>query len=680
MNILVPDSWLREYLETKATPKQIKEYLSLCGPSVERINEVNGDIVYDIEITTNRPDSMSVSGIAREAAAILPRFGIPANLINDPYSYKGSALLKLLNSATKVDPSQKNKLIVTTDPDLNPRWTSIVFDKVTIKPSPMWLQKKLELTGIRPLNNVIDITNYLMRAYGQPAHAFDYSLIGTKNGIPTMTLRASRKAEKLITLDGKSHSLPGGDIVIEDGSDRLIDLCGIMGGENSAIKDNTTQVILFLQTYDPVRIRKTSMALAHRTQSSGLFEKDLDTELVLPTFVRGIELMQELTGGSIASDLTDIYPKSYKPYVVSVKLQKISDYIGIKLSNEELIGLLTALGINSSVKANALSAVIPSWRRDITIDVDLIEEIARLYGYHNIIPRLPDKEPPSTLPPKNLQLEESLKIRLRDWGYTETYTYSMISDKLMEIFSLDKQKTYKISNPFSDEWVYMRPSLIPSLLTVLEQNLHFCEMPKLFELSMVYKYQNDNLPLEQSTLLVVSTGDAFYELKGLAETILGLFGVLFPKQLPDQMNSWLEKTKQLNLGKFGWLGAAETRLLNQLGIKKPVSILELNTDELILDKKTAAIYQPIPKYPPSYEDLAFVLPEQTPIGPLINELRKADGLISDITLLDAFSNTRTLHVTYLSSEKNLASEEIRPIREKLIKLAQKRFGAKLKAA
>ena len=326
MNILIPDGWLREYITTDATPKQIKEYLSLCGPSVERISTGKGETVYDIEITSNRPDMMSVMGIAREAAAILPRFGIDAQLPSDKWT-------RLTRSS-----SSKLKLHVTTDPELNPRWTSVIFDTIKIKPSPDWLKKRLELVGVRSLNNVIDITNYLMHAYGQPAHVFDYDRI--ENHV--MILRSSHKGETLTTLDGKTHTLPGGDIVIEDGSGKLIDLCGIMGGENSAITPDTKRVVLFLQTYNPERIRKTSMSLSHRTEASGLFEKGLDTELVLPVFLKGIQLMQKHAEGKLASAITDLYPEPYHPPTVGVVRKKIDSYIGVHLDTKEIHSILTA--------------------------------------------------------------------------------------------------------------------------------------------------------------------------------------------------------------------------------------------------------------------------------------------------------------------------------------------------
>lgn len=674
MNILVPDSWLREFLVTKATPLQISEYLSLCGPSVERMHKEGGEIIYDIEVTSNRPDSMSILGIAREATAILPRFGIQAKLIDDPYALsKGSTLFR-------VDPSRRKKLIIKTDSQLNPRWTSVVLDNVKVGPSPAWLKKRLEATGIRSLNTIVDVTNYIMRAYGQPVHAFDYDQVLPKNGVRTMILRASKKGERIITLDGKTHTFPGDDIVIEDGSGRLIDLCGIMGAQNSSVKSSTKTIVLFMQTYEPVHIRKTSMSLAHRTEAAGLFEKGLDPELVLPSILKGIDLIEQVAGGKVASKIYDIYPKPYKPYVVNVSKEKLTTYLGVSLSDKDVANILIPLGFKPKLSKLTISAQVPSFRRDVTIDVDIIEEVARIYGYHNIKPKLPSTEPPVVIPDTTLLWEEEIKIRLRDWGYTETYTYSMISEELMDIFGLDKLKAYKVSNPLSSEWIYMRPHVFPSVLLALKQNMNVRSDLKPFELSMAYQYRQGDLPKEKPTLVVVWTGKKFLEAKGLAQSIFELFGIAFPTAQPNKSDhpfNWYGKI-HLSLGDFGSLGEVGEDIVTKMEIKTSVTRLSLDVEALIKNASVIKQYVPIPKYPPAHEDIALVVPPETPIGPLMIELSKVDTLIAGIELLDRYEDTRTLHVTYLSQDKNLTAEDIRPIREKIILLAQNTFGAKLK--
>jgi phenylalanyl-tRNA synthetase beta chain len=672
MNILVPDSWLREFLITKATPQQIKEYLSLCGPSVERIHTEDGEVIYDIEVTGNRPDSMSILGIAREASVILPRFGIEAKLLNNPYDIK--------LSVESYQPSAEKKLNITTDSKLNPRWTSVVIDNIKVAESPTWLQKRLVSTGIRSLNTIVDVTNYIMRAYGQPVHAFDYDQVLPKDGVPTMILRASTKGERVITLDGKTHILPGDDIVIEDGSGRLIDLCGIMGAQNSSIKSSTKAIVLFMQTYEPTNIRKTSMTLAHRTEAAGLFEKGLDTELVLPSILKGIELITQVAGGKIASKIYDFYSMPHKPYIVSVTKEKMTTYLGISLPDKEVTNILTPLGFNPIISKSTISAQIPSFRRDVTIDVDIIEEVARIYGYHNIKPKLPSTEPPIVIPDPALRWEEEIKVRLRDWGYMELYTYSMISEEFMDFYKLDKMKTYKITNPLSNEWVYMRPSLCPSMLTSIAANIAITQSMALFELSHIYVSGKNELPEEKPKLLVSLTGkNKFKDLKGLSEVLFTLFGIPYPLGSNKSSNEYTEGNKTLSLGDYGYIGEVKQDILSLLSIGTPVTVLELDIQSFLKNMNTTGRYIPIPKYPPSFEDLAFIVQTKTRVGDLLSTLKSLDPLISDVSLLDSFENTRTLHVTYLSTEKNLTSEDVRPVREKILAKALKDFGASLKS-
>jgi phenylalanyl-tRNA synthetase beta chain len=670
MNILIPDSWLREYLKTKATPKQIKEYLSLCGPSVERITKVDGEIVYDIEITGNRPDMMSVTGIAREASVILPRFGMKAEFIHDPYAIQGP----IFKSNTKYS------LSITTDALLNPRFTAVVIDHIHNKQSPSWMQKWLTLAGMRPINAIVDSTNFLMKAFGQPVHAFDFDqILPNKAGVPTMILRASKKSEKIITLDGKTHTLPGSDIVIEDGSGRLIDLCGIMGGKVSYITDKTTRMVLFVQTYDPSHIRYTSMALAHRTDAASLFEKGIDTELVMPTILKGIELLKELTGGVVASKLYDIYPKPFKPYTVSVSRKKINTYMGFELPNNEIERTLIPLGFTPAISEDTVTVSVPSFRRDIAIDVDIIEETARIYGYHNIKTKLPDTEPAMVFEDPILPEELNIKQTLKGWGYTEILTYSMISEDLMEYFGFSKEKAYTISNPLTSEWIYMRPSLLPGMLSTMRQNMPYRTHLSLFELSMVYEYRKNDIPEEHPMLIVGITGNEFYTLKGVAEALFASYGIPFPKD-EGPIPKWYMIDRCLSLGSYGLVGEISPEFLKTTGISKPITILELDFQKLYSHKLQTKHYTPIPKYPPSYEDVALVVPEKTLIGPMVSDIKKIDSLIAEVTLLDRYQNIRTFHIVYQSSKKNLTADDIQPIREKILAMVSKKYQATLKTA
>jgi len=377
MNIFIPDSWLREHLKTKATPKQIAKDLTLCSQTVEKINQVNGDSVYEIEITTNRPDCLSIYGLARELNAILPQFGIKAKL-------------KELAESKKEIPQVKKGLplkVKISKPSLCPRFTALIFDNVTIKPSPKLIQDRLEKAGVRALNNVVDVSNYLMLELGQPMHTFDYDKIKKA----TMILRETKKGEKIVTLDKEKRILPQGAIVIKDGAGRIIDLCGIMGGANSEVDEKTKRVLLFVQTYDPMKIRRTCQALAFRTEAASRFEKGVDPEGVIPAMKKARVMFEKNCGAKVASELIDIYPNPPKEKTVNLDINQAEKLIGVKIAKQKITNILESLGFSQLESREPIFAFsVPYWRYDdINIPEDLIEEIARIYGYHRLPSNLP---------------------------------------------------------------------------------------------------------------------------------------------------------------------------------------------------------------------------------------------------------------------------------------------------
>jgi phenylalanyl-tRNA synthetase beta chain len=645
MNILIPDSWLRDFLKTKATPIQIKEYLSLSGPSIERVNTVGSQTVYDIEVTTNRIDVMSVIGIAREAAAILPEFNVEVSYIPPK-----------IPTVTSIQGTKPLGITIHNNPNLCRRILAIKLEHVTLGQSPKWLKDRLELVGQRPLNNIIDITNYIMWEMGHPCHAFDYDRLTNKKII----VREAKNGERFTTLDKKIHTLKGGEIIFDDGTGKIIDLPGIMGTENTVITEKTTNVLLFIENSDPAKIRSASMGLAIRSQAAVLNEKGPDPSLALQTFLRAAVVAKKITGATVASKLTDIYPNPQIQKTVTLEQKKLDTYIGFSFPKPRAKRILETLGCKVHERKGVYSVAPPSWRsEDLQIPEDIIEEIARIYGYHNIVSKLPDKEPPVVTPEKELMWEDEIKIRLRDWGYTEIYSYSLISEKLMDIFSLDKTKAYKIANPLSEEWVYMRTNLWPSMLISIKENLNYKKDLQLFELSMRYEFRENNLPLEKPTLLVAWTGHKLREAKGLAQSISSLFGIT---------------------DKYGSIHIIKSELLSKMGIKEQVTLLEFQIDQLVYHEHPVRTFKPIPKYPPIIEDLTFTMLRETSIDTLIEYLRKQHSLIQSIILVNSYLNNRTFRITYQDPNKTLTDDDVKPIREKLITTAEKEFGTTFKSA
>ena len=672
MNLLIPHSWLKEYLQTTASPQKIAECLSLCSCSVEKIEQQATDSIYHIEITTNRVDMMSVLGIAREATAILPQFGIKAKLINNPYKTS----LKSKFKSSKSSPKLK---VIIKDQKLCPRFTAVILKNTTIKPSPKLIQERLKKSGIRPINNIVDLSNYLMRAFGQPVHTFDYDKIAKK----TMILRPSREGEKIITLDKKTLELPGGDIVIEDGSKRLIDLCGIMGGLNSAIDPKTKNILLFIQTYRPENIRKTSMALAQRTEAAQLFEKNTDPELVMPTIIEGIKLAEKISSAQPDKQIIDIYPKPYKPETIKVSTDLINKRLGIAISISKIKNILESLNfvIKQSANSNPSTSLRtgqqliispPSFRsHDIKIPEDIVEEVARIYGYYklpSILPPLLDQPQKSKI---NFHWENTIKHMLKDWGLTEVYTYSFVSKELIEKFGLDPKEHLKLKNPLVKDWEYMRTCLIPSLLQVISDNQNTEKNLSIFEIANDYFPVKNDLPLEKSYLVIAFSGERFFELKGLAESLLGELKIAYEFKKYKDSKKRLNPQKTVDIysdkNKLGFLGQLNPQLASKFNYKNQVYIAALNSlllTTLATNKKT---YHPIPKYPPIIEDLTFEYKKPLLYSEAVGLIRRTSSLVVKVELTSQYQNKKTFRIHYQDPNRSLTDKEISKTRKEVVK-------------
>ena len=326
MNIKIVDSWLKEYLKTNATNGELAKELSLRSISVERTEKIGTDTVYDIEVTTNRPDLMSTRAVAMEAAAVLSEEKIEAKFIDKKFPEVPTAEISF-------------PLEIVDDPALTNRIMAVIME-VKIGPSPKEISNRLELSGIRSLNNLIDVTNYVMREIGHPTHVFDFDLLATKK----MVIRKSKAGEELTTLDGKTYKLTGGDIVGVNDSGEIIDLLGVMGTKNSVVQDDTKRIMFFLDNLNPRLVRQTSMNLGIRTEAAIINEKGIDPELTEIAFRRGVQLFQEIAGGKVVSKVLDIYPNKSKTHSIKVHLSKIDSLIGVNIPTEQSIAILEKLG------------------------------------------------------------------------------------------------------------------------------------------------------------------------------------------------------------------------------------------------------------------------------------------------------------------------------------------------
>ena len=678
MNILIPYSWLKEYLKTEAKPKDIAKYLSLCSQSVEKFTPTpDGDYIYEIEVTTNRADCLSVYGIARELGVILPRFGIKAKF------------RKLTNYELRITNSEKNLPLEVkiTKSNLCPRFTALIFENIKVAPSPKIVRERLQKVGIRALNNVVDISNYLMVELGQPMHTFDYEKIkGAK-----MILREAKAGEKIVTLDGQTRVLPQGAIVIEDGEERIIDLCGIMGGENSAVDENTKRVLLFVQTYDPATIRRTCQLLAFRTEAAQRFEKGVDSEGVILAMNKAAEMFKQNCQGKIASKLIDIYPNPQKPKKVKLDLELVKKVIGIEIPKKDIINILKSLGFKIfNFQFSIFNCAVPHWRyEDINIPEDLVEEIARIYGYHQLPSILPQGEIPLRDKDPLLEKEEQIKDILKLWGFTETPNYSMTSEKTLKNVEINPEDCVKIANPLTEDLVYLRPSLTPSLLEVIKKNSTYSQI-KIFEVANVYFPKKQNkLPEEISTLTVAVNNDNFFYLKGVLEGILKEVGIenFEFKPYPFRKTFYRKilhplKTAEILIknNPVGVLGEINPLILSRFEISQNVTIFEINLHQVVKFATGIKKYTPISKYPPIIEDLAFIFPPKVEVEKVIQLIKQTSLIIKSVEFIDFYRNTRTFRITYQSYEKNLTDEEVKKLREKIINSVKEKFKLQLKSS
>lgn len=650
MNIKLLDSWIKDYLKTDVKPKDFAEKLSLTSVSIERIEKFGNDYVYDIEITTNRPDLASAVGIAREASAVLPQFGIKA-------SFTPSTITK------PKTPKEKVELKIKNDHKLVNRLCTVVMD-VKIGESPKYIKDRLEASGIRSHNNLIDITNYIMRGLGHPTHVMDYDRVNSK----VLTIKEAKKGDKITTLDEKEIELPGGDIIAVDENDQIIDLLGVMGLNNSVVTNDTKRILFFVNNNEPHHVRRTSMNTAIRTEAAVLNEKGIDPELTGDAFYYGIKLFEELANGKIVSEIIDLYPNKYKETKVSVTEEKINSVIGVKIPLKKSAEILEKLGFKIQISANQIIATVPSFRSlDITIPEDLVEEIARVYGYHNI---------PSILPPVTVGeltrrendpffWEKKAKEALKYWGYTEIYTYSMVGENMIDE-ALDN--AVKIKNPLTEDMAYMRLSLVPRMLQVVNENKNR-ESLLLFEIANVYRKNEKSLPSEIRNLgiIIKKPKASYYEAKGLLEqltTDLGIKKISFKS---------VDKTNREIEVKIGGQILGEIEIVDENLID-----IELNFEKLISHATLKKTFTPLAKYPPIIEDISFIISEDIPTESIIEVIEKQDSLIREVTMLDRYENSRTFHILYQDKSKNLTQLDVTEIREKIIKAVIKIFQAKVK--
>ena len=634
------------------------------------------DHVVEFEITPNRPDCLSVIGLAREAAAT---FDAPLTL-HEPVVKGGGngSLMELLD-------------VETAAADLCPRYTARMVRNVKIAPSPKWMRERLRSMGVRPINNIVDITNYVMLEYGQPMHAFDYRYV--KGG--KIIVRRAEEGEELTTLDGQVRKLNANHLVIAD-EHRAVGLAGIMGGENSEIVDDTVDVVFESACFDGTCIRKGALALGMRTEASAKFEKGLDPLNTLPAVNRACELVELLGAGEVLDGTIDILNYVPQPRVLKLEPEKINGLLGTDIAEDEMVSILKKLDF----QVEGDQVIVPSWRGDVIGMADLAEEVARFHGYNNIPITLMRGQ--TTL--GGFSVEEKLERQLgslcRAMGFDEIITYSFISptcyDKIRWDAGDPRRASFKILNPLGEDTSIMRTTVLPSMLEILTRNYDYGNQNvRLYEVGRIYlPGGEDGLAVENKVLSMGAYGSDmdFYALKGCVEAILkDLRAEDVHFEVPSETNPSYHPGRVADVyagdQRIGVLGQVHPLVAQNYGVDAQFYCAELELNALMAAKGADPEYVPLPKFPNLTRDIAVVCDEAVTVGALEACIRKgAKGLLKECKLFDIYrgkgvdegKKSVAFNLVLRADDRSLTSEEADEDVKSILEALEKELGAVLR--
>ena len=636
------------------------------------------DHVVEFEITPNRPDCLSVIGLAREASAT---FGQPLNLHTPEVKGGGPGVLTDLLD------------VETPAADLCPRYTARMVRNVKIAPSPKWMRERLRAMGVRPINNIVDITNYVMLEYGQPMHAFDYRYV--KGG--HIIVRRAEEGEELTTLDGNVRKLTANMLVIAD-EHRAVGLAGIMGGLNSEIVSDTVDVVFESANFDGTTIRKTALALGMRTEASAKYEKGLDPLNTLPAVNRACELVELLGAGEVVDGVIDILNYVPQPTVLKLEPEKINTLLGTGIPEAEMVRILRSLDFG--VEGDQVT--VPSWRGDVLRMADLAEEVARFYGYNNIPATLMRGQTTQGGYSPAQELERSLGAVCRACGYDEIITYSFISptcyDKILWPAGYHARKSFQILNPLGEDTSIMRTTTLPSMLEILARNYNYRNKTvRLYELGRIYlPGGEDGLANEAKVLTLGAYGEDmdFFTMKGAVEAILRDIrakDVRFegPAGAPSDASYHPGRCATVWSGSncIGMFGQIHPLVARNYGVDAELYCAELSFDELALAKGPDPEYVPLPKFPAVTRDIAVVCDEAVTVGALEEGIRRgAQGLLKEVTLFDIYrgkgipegKKSVAFNLVLRADDRSLTSEEADADVASILSLLEQELGAVLR--
>lgn len=691
-------NWLKDLVETKLASRELAERLTMAGLAVEAVQEVGDDFVLEFDLTSNRPDCLSHLGIAREVAAIEGAgVSVPESVVSRVEGRAGS-----LTSVEILDES------------LCPRYAARVVRGVKIGPSPDWLVKRLEAIGQRPINNVADITNYVLHELGQPLHAFDLAKLQEQR----IVVRRAKSGEKLKTLDGVERELDDEMLVIADAS-RPVALAGVMGGEESEISNSTQDVLIESAYFNPASVRRTAKLLGMHTEASHRFERGVDYEGVLRAQERCVTLICEIAGGAATEDAIDVYPQPLARKDVSLRPERVEALTGLQVSTDEMERILTSLGFTqqgtSAASEGSLSFVVPTWRVDVEIEEDLVEEVARLVGYEKIRTELPPASGAGEYQPSERK-KRGMRRALTSVGFDEAINFSFVDASHDGRFELlpgfasaeaGEEPYVTLRNSIIEGGTRMRPTLLAGLLEAVRHNFNYGTRDvRLFEIGRVFlaNLEDGELPFERESFALVLTGGAteegragaareldFYDLKGALESAVEAmniaplrFEAASLKHLREGQSARILLDEATAVGSIGRLAdevAAEYKF------RQPVYVCEVDLNALLEVKERAVLYTPLPRYPSVVRDVSLLVERRVPFGELIAAVMSEQiEHCRSARLVDVYEGANvpegkrslTLRMEYRADERTLRDEEVDEMHGQIVSALEEKFGAQMR--
>lgn len=644
----------------------IKEYLGL------------NKAILDFEITSNRPDCLSIVGMARETAATLRT------------SYK----MPNFNYEAKCSSNINDELKVEVKDELCRRYMAKGVKNVKVKPSPGWMQERLLEAGVRPINNIVDITNFVMLELGQPMHAFDARQIESK----TIVVERALDGEKFTTLDEIERELDSSILMIKDGS-KSVAIAGIMGGLNSEIQDDTTEVIFESANFEGTNIRVSSKKLNLRSESSSRFDKDIDPNLAKLAIDRACALICELGCGEVMEGTIDVYNSVKEESSITVDSKWINKFLGTDISKEEMKEALDSLDLKTKLNGNDLNITIPTFRIDIAIKEDIAEEVARIYGYDKIPTTIfkvaTEREPKY----KNDILTDVVIETMIGSGVNQSISYSFVSPKVFDKVNIPAdsklRNVVKIKNPLGEDYSVMRTTTLPSIMESLGRNYsRNNDYVRLFEIGRTYIPNEDQtkLPTEKNVLTIGIYGDCDYlDLKGIVENVIDGLGITKAKYVRESENPSYHPGKTASLmvrnKKVGVFGEIHPDVTESYGIDVDCYVAELDLDVLFEASSTTKTYKPLPKFPAVTRDIALLCDDSILVAEIEETIRKAGGnLVEKVQLFDIYKGAQipegkksiAYAIAYRDEKKTLEDKDIAKVHDKILKALEHKLGAVLR--